>query len=145
MPKNDIALFRRIHQILTHTKDISDIDAPPNDQQAIVNCHTLTRAIARIFPGLQVCDGYYQRSFSHSWLLTKPTENIIDVYPVGTLTSPDGVIAPLLQDRIIAHWHYEKRQVETIQAILNLPGFTSSVNLIETRLRETLAALVSVS
>ncbi len=139
-----IKVFRKIHRLLIATPDIQIVGVLTDDEMAVVHCHSLARAVARLFPELEVVDGYYNGSFCHSWLQTIGRD-VIDVYPVGSLSQPDGVIAPILVDGIVARELYKERPVRSIQEILTRPWFTPSVDLIETRLRETLATLVSVS
>ena len=91
IPKEDIVLFEKIKRSVDELPDeIANLEYYGRMVASRqVSCHVLARAVAKIYvnEGLRIIDGYFAKSFIHSWLETK-NGNIIDVYPVGVVNGP---------------------------------------------------------
>ncbi len=93
IPEEELALFERVKAAVQEMPDI-DLGVDERGRKVILSCHMLARAVSRVF-GLEYADGYFCRSYQHSWNVTKDG-HIIDVYPVATIGGPllvDGQVA----------------------------------------------------
>lgn len=83
IPSKDVEIFNKIEKVM---EDLSDIKLDEKDDR-VVSCHMLARAFEKFF--LVKCqDGYYyNKMWSHSWLVTN-AGNIIDHYPWGIVGGP---------------------------------------------------------
>jgi hypothetical protein len=81
----EFGIFERIRELVNILPDI-DLGKNEDGEEIILSCHMLVRAVAKIFH-LKVIDGYFAKSYDHSWLVT-PRGHLIDVYPVATLGGP---------------------------------------------------------
>ncbi len=120
-------------------KAVDSIDKFPLPEKHLISCHEICHAVAKIYP-LRVETGYYMPGFEHSWLMTasfgeqSPFDNIIDVYPVGTIGGPIFIENNL--------GLFMKRSGMYKPAILpnvdvNSKDFKSIVTIIESALRRT--------
>lgn len=80
----DMELFGKIEVILT---EMPDMVFDPNERhwdhcRNQISCHLICKALARHVEAT-VGDGYFIRSYQHSWLLPASGSSIIDVYPVA--------------------------------------------------------------
>jgi hypothetical protein len=108
-PKEDLILLNHISRALRSVPEI-DLGQKDDNENILLSCHMLARACGKIFR-LEVQDDAYYPNFNHSWLLT-PNENIIDVYPIGLITSSfdkqnEGPrIEPILVIKDVGKWLY---------------------------------------
>ncbi len=85
--QQELDIFKSIKRVL----DSVDKFNLPEDH--LISCHEICHAVAKIY-NLRVETGYYMPGFEHSWLMTtsfgeqSPFDNIIEVYPVGTIGGP---------------------------------------------------------
>lgn len=80
----DLETFTHIAAIL---RELPDLVFDPDERhwgecKNQVSCHLLCRAFADHF-AVTVRDGYFMRSYRHSWLVPAGRSSIIDAYPVG--------------------------------------------------------------
>jgi len=100
IPRIDRDIFRRVYVLskLYLAYEIAHFNSKPAFQ-----CHSVCRAIARLYTSLKVVDGVYvgitytmekgkvtrwkPATYPHSWLMA-PRGSIIDAYPVACISSP---------------------------------------------------------
>lgn len=96
-------VLRTIYEIAKSTTD-PDLDIG----KIGLNCHTVTRLLARNVPELRVVDGWFYcthpskdhpgawsvRSCSHSWLLTPTGGTIIDPFPLNVMAVENIIAVP---------------------------------------------------
>jgi hypothetical protein len=85
LPNEDVIIFNRIK---TAIDNLPDLVLGKDEEGRIIeiSSHILARAVAKVF-GLRYIDGYFCRSYQHSWVLTR-YGNIIDVYPIAVFGGP---------------------------------------------------------
>lgn len=94
VPPDVLALAARLGAIIKELPEF-DLGMDARCEPVLVSCHMLTRAFAKLFPGLHVIDGSFG-AVDHSWLFLRASDRsrwIIDVYPVGIVAS-----GPLIVD-----------------------------------------------
>jgi hypothetical protein len=85
-PAEDLAALAHIRDLVEKLPEWGIPQDDDSDSHALVSCHTLARAFASVMKGLIVVDGHVL-GHEHSWLVTR-SRNIIDVYPVATVSGP---------------------------------------------------------
>jgi len=133
-PSEYLELLGRINFAVSRLPDL-DLGQDRRGKPIVLSCHMLTRAIGKIF-GLTVVDGYFNRGFSHSWLLTKDQCWLFDVYPVGIIGGPFLVDASsvLSPGRIVYQRHGRMCKILPFSS----PEFRRSVRRITKEIRKIL-------
>lgn len=85
--KCDQQLFASVRSLVERLPDGLDLGTDKKGRAIELSCHVLARAFANLFPQLECVDGYFYRSFDHSWLLSREFA-LIDPYPVGIVGGP---------------------------------------------------------
>lgn len=83
--KDDLALFAQIRMAVEWMGDL-ELGLDEDGKPVILSCHILARAVAKVFP-VRVRDGYFVRSYDHSWVETSGGHPI-DPYPVAVIGGP---------------------------------------------------------
>ncbi len=86
IPSQDLDLFNILKKIISALPDVT-FGKRPDNTDIPISCHLLTRALAFIFPTLEVCDGIIDPDYPHSWLMTE-SGRIIDPYLIGAVGGP---------------------------------------------------------
>lgn len=78
----DMAIFRTVRRIV---EGLPDLVFDPSDRGLEgpnqLTCHLVAHAIASLIAPVKKVDGFFSRSYQHSWLRT--STSLIDVYPVA--------------------------------------------------------------
>ena len=128
----DFRLFREIRLVVKELPDV-ELGIGSDGIPIPISCHTLTRALAEFFP-VQVCDGYVQSIWMHSWLETR-NGAIIDPYPVAMIGGPILVAVPS------APWEAFYRKASKPFPELHSELFLSHVERLTDVVRATIEAL----
>lgn len=128
VPKNELELFEEISKVVKILPDM-DLGVDEKDKKIVMSCHILAWAVAEVFDGLKVIDGFYPPCMEHSWLFT-PTFFIIDVYPVAAL-------GPILVDgnSRTARSLYKEEIDKSICSKANADSFKKAVKSVAEELR----------
>ena len=81
----DIEIFHQIERVIDDLI-VPNLGVDDEGRKIELSCHMLAEVIEEIF-GLKRINGYFMTGYYHSWLVTT-NQNIIDVYPVGTIGRP---------------------------------------------------------
>lgn len=146
----ELALYLRVRNTVASLGEV-DLGTVKNNEgggerPVDPSCHVFADAVAKVFPELRVCDGYFTRdiNYQHSWLVT-PELNVIDVSP------PTGIIAgatitPIMVENHGARTLYRQTTIDPFYFELRAdPVHQRAVAILEQALRETLATLPSAS
>jgi len=107
----ELALFGKIKNLVQAMPDV-DLGKDAKEKQILVSCHMVTRAIAKIFPELEVLDGQFGAwaGYDHSWL-KRGHRLIIDPYPWAAVGGPIMVCGDM-----ISPWYRLYRETCKCQA-----------------------------
>lgn len=78
--EKEMGLFRTVRSMVENFN-------PDKELSRKVSCHILVDALTPLFPDLKPQHGYWRPGWTHAWFRT-PLDNIIDVYPWGTIGGP---------------------------------------------------------
>jgi len=87
--EENLLLFQKIERAIQGLPDI-ELGKDTQEEEVLVSCHMIARALARVFPEVESHDGYFaRRGQRHSWLtIRRDSRLIIDPYPIALLGGP---------------------------------------------------------
>ena len=127
----DLDLFTQIKQAVDQLNK-SDLGVDDQDDQIVLSCHILARAVAKVFD-LKHVDGLYHPNFDHTWLITNGGQ-LIDVYPVSTIGGQIMIVTPKMQTP--AYWLYKPKR---LNAGFAKPWFRRAVRITIAALQKNLS------
>lgn len=134
IPQNWLVLFLKLKEMLNKLPEIN-LGKDKKGVQIVLSCHILCRAIARVVKDVSVVDGTYGLRWSHSWLVTKDRQWVIDAYPPGMMDAPILIDASfaLAPGKIL----YKEEPVRAKKINFTAKSFKRAVTMVARELRKT--------
>ncbi len=134
--KSDQQLFASIRLLVEYFPDGLSLGSDRRGRVIELSCHIITHALANLFPQLECVDGYFYRSFEHSWLLSREFA-LIDPYPVGIVGGPimlrDHPFDAIRPSMFL--YHKNKDMIKQVIAGIGKKEFQRAVWIVEQELR----------